>query len=213
MMMFVVWMALIVAVGMTLMTWQNKKKAKVNELLDNSDMSSELAQSQLLDTDFYELKELMKDKPIDAITSAKVVQSMSEAIKSEAGYIAKSVLLKGIGIRLVKEDAPIYAVLSGKDFHLFVFGDDTQHLIFDEFRMEKARLSPAPDSKMDNLTKQGEYEVLTFDIDGNEFALKIYDRILPQSGEMPSAQQQFMYIKAGSAFLPKIKTVHPNLLG
>jgi len=179
----------VVVVGLVFMVIMNKRhrsaKAAVNIDQERANYSS--YKNELLNRDFSFLNAWMNGKAIDAFSSASVPQSTADKIQNLIGDGLKNVALSAVGVKLRRVETDAFLVLSGKDLHFFTTdteGELEEHLVFDNFRMEKARLQDGGvlKTQLGFYAKQAEeylpkVQVITFDIDGQPLSLEIHDRL------------------------------------
>jgi len=116
-----------------------------------------------------------------------VPQSTASKVQTLVGDGLKNVALSAVGVKLDRVETDAYLVLSGKDLHFFTTdtdGDLEEHMIFDNFRLEKARLQDGgvlktelgfyPKQAVEHLPK---CHLIRFDIDGQPLSLQIHDRL------------------------------------
>lgn len=185
---FLIPVVLIIA-GIAFMIIMNKKhKTAESEIdLDSERTKYHQYKQELLAQDFSKLAEWLKDKRIDAFTSASVPQSTTNKVQELVTDGIKNVALSAIGVKLKRVETECFWVLSGSDLHFFstdTVGELDEHIVFDHFRIEKARLQYGGSlkSQLGVYSKSSEeylpkIHVITFDIDGSSLALEIHDRL------------------------------------
>jgi len=142
---------------------------------------------ELLNRDFSFLKTWMGGKAIDAFSSGSVPQSTADKVQNLIGDGLKNVALSTVGVKLRRVETDAFWVLSGKDLHFLTAdtdGDLEEHLVFDNFRIEKARLQDGGvlKTQLGFYAKQAEadlpkVQLITFDLDGQPMSLEIHDRL------------------------------------
>jgi hypothetical protein len=179
----------VVVAGVIFMIYMNKKhqKAKSEIDLDFERTKYESYKQELLAQDFSQLKQWMKGAPIDAFTSASVPQSTTSKVQEIVSDGMKNVALSAIGVKLRKVETDCFWVLSGSDLHFFstdTEGELDEHIIFDNFRVEEAKLQYGGvlKSQLGVYSKSSEEylpktHIITFNIDGSPLSLEIHDRL------------------------------------
>ena len=179
----------VVIVSLVVMVIMNKRhrsaKAEINIDQERGNYSS--YKNELLNRDFAFLKTWMDGKAIDAFSSASVPQSTANKVQNLVGDGLKNVALSTVGVKLRRVETDVFLVLSGKDLHFFTTdteGELEEHLVFDNFRIEKARLQDGGvlKTQLGFYAKQAEeylpkVHLITFDIDGQLLSLEIHDRL------------------------------------
>lgn len=179
----------VVIVSLVVMVIMKKRhraaQAEVN--IDQERGNYAAYKNELLNRDFSFLKTWMKGKTIDAFSSASVPQSTADKVQNLVGDGLKNVALSTVGVKLRRVETDAFLVLSGKDLHFFTTdtdGDLEEHLVFDNFRIEKARLQDGGvlKTQLGFYAKQAEadlpkVQLITFDIDGQPLSLEIHDRL------------------------------------
>lgn len=127
------------------MIYMNKKHklVKAHIDLDVERKKYDLYIQELSVNDFSKLKTWMKGKPIKAFTSGSVPQSVANKIQEIAAEGLKDVALSAVGLKLKSVDTDCFWVLSENDLHFLVtntIGELEEHIIFDNFRIEEAKL-------------------------------------------------------------------------
>lgn len=185
---FLIPVVLIVA-GIAFMIIMNKKhKTAKSEIdLDSERAKYHQYKQELLAQDFSKLAEWMKGKRIDAFTSASVPQSTANKVQELVTDGIKNVALSAIGVKLRRVETECFWALSGNDLHFFstdTVGELDEHIVFDNFRIEKAGLQYGGilKSQLGVYSKSSEEylpktHVITFDIDGSPLSLEIHDRL------------------------------------
>lgn len=175
--------------GVAFMIIMNKKhKAAKTEIdLDSERTKYQQYKQELLAQDFSKLRQWMEGKTIDAFTSASVPQSTANKVQELVTDGLKNVALSTIGVKLRRIETDCFWVLSGKDLHFFstdTVGELDEHIVFDQFRVEKASLRDGGilKSQLGVYSKSSEeylpkIQVITFDIDGSSLSLEIHDRL------------------------------------
>ena len=185
---FLIPVVLVIA-GIAFMIIMNKKhKTAKSEIdLDSERTKYHEYKQELLAQDFSKLAEWMKGKRIDAFTSASVPQSTTNKVQELVTDGIKNVALSAIGVKLKRVETECFWALSGSDLHFFstdTVGELDEHIVFDNFRIEKARLQYGGilKSRLGVYSKSSEEylpktHVITFDIDGSSISLEIHDRL------------------------------------
>ncbi|MNJ97462.1 hypothetical protein D3C87_152120 [compost metagenome] len=185
---FLIPVVLVIA-GIIFMIYMNKnhKKAKSEIDLDFERTKYDTYKQELLAQDFSQLKQWMKGGPIDAFTSGSVPQSTSSKVQEIASDGIKNVALSAIGVKLKRIETECFWVLSGNDLHFFStneVGELDEHIVFDNFRIEDARLQYGGvlKSQLGVYSKSSEEylpktHLITFNIDGSPLSLEIHDRL------------------------------------
>ncbi|QIL41195.1 hypothetical protein G7074_19145 [Pedobacter sp. HDW13] len=185
---FLIPVVLIIA-GIAFMIIMNKKhKTAESEIdLDSERTKYHQYKQELLAQDFSKLAEWLKGKQIDAFTSASVPQSTTSKVQELVTDGIKNVALSAIGLKLKRVETECFWALSGSDLHFFstdTVGELDEHIVFDNFRIEKARLQYGGilKSQLGVYSRLSEeylpkIHVITFDIDGSLLALEIHDRL------------------------------------
>ncbi len=175
--------------GVAFMIIMNKKhKAAKTEIdLDSERTRYQQYKQELLAQDFSKVRQWMEGKTIDAFTSASVPQSTASKVQELVTDGLKNVALSTIGVKLRRIETDCFWVLSGKDLHFFstdTVGELDEHIVFDNFRVEKASLRDGGilKSQLGVYSKSSEeylpkIQVITFDIDGSSLSLEIHDRL------------------------------------
>lgn len=225
---FLIPVVLVIA-GVVFMIFMNKnhKKAKSEIDLNAERNKYEQYKQELLSEDFSKIKEWMKGKPVDAFTSASVPQSTSSKVKELVTDGIKNVALSAIGVKLRKVETDCFWVLSGNDLHFFstdTVGELDEHIVFDNFRIEKATLQYGGvlKSQLGVYAKSSEEylpktHIITFDIDGSYLSLEIHDRLnyVPAPADMLNARKQLetraKYQVVGEKFVSILQNKFPNL--
>ena len=178
-----------VVAGLVVMVIMKKRhsSAKAEIDIDQERQHYAFYKNELLDQDFSFLKDWMNGKVIDAFSSASIPQSTANQVQSLIGDGLKNVALSAVGVKLRRVETDAFWVLSGKDLHFLTTdtaGELEEHIIFDHFRIEKARLQDGglkTPLGIYNTKKVEEYlpkvHLITFDIDGEQLSLEIRDRL------------------------------------
>jgi hypothetical protein len=182
---------------------------------------------ELLNKDFSFLKNWMNGKVIDAFSSASIPQSTANKVQNLIGDGLKKVALSSVGVKLKRVETDAFWVLSGKELHFFTtdsVGELDDHLIFDNFRIEKAQLHNGGllKTQFGLYAKQAEeylpkVHLITFDIDGNQLSLEIHDRLryVVDPTDMLNLNKQLQarakYQVVGEQFLTELKSRFSNL--
>jgi len=215
--------------GIVFMVVMNKrhKSAKSEIDLDQERTQYPAYKNELLNTDFSFLQKWMKGQPIDAFTAASIPQSTAGKVKDLIGDGLKNLALSGVGVKLQRVETDAFWVLSGRDLHFFTtdeLGELEEHLIFDNFRIEKSHLHYGGllKTQLGLYAKQAEeylpqVHIITFDIDGQHVALEIHDRLryVVDPTDMLNLQKQLQsrakYLVVGEQFLVELKSRFANL--
>lgn len=219
----------LVILGICFMVYMNKKHSAVkNEIdIDVERSKYELYKKELLAQDFAQLSKWMKGKSIDAFTSGSVPQSTTRKVAQIAADGIANVALSAIGLKIRNVETECFWVLSGQDLHFFStdeVGDLDEHIIFDNFRIEAAKLQYGGllKSELAVYSKATEEylpktHLITFDIDGSAFALEIHDRLhyVVDAMDMLNVKKQFMerakYHVVGEQFVNILQDKFDNL--
>ena len=219
----------LVIAAIVFMVIMNKRhqsaKAEIN--IDQERQYYSSYKNELLNQDFSFLKKWMNGKVIDAFSSASIPQSTASKVQNVIGDGLKNVALSGVGVKLRRVETDAFWVLSGKDLHFFTtdtVGELEEHLIFDNFRLEKARLQNGGllKTQLGVYAKQAEeylpkVHIITFDIDGNQLSLEIHDRLryVVDPTDMLNLKKQLQtrvkYQVVGEQFLAELKAGFSNL--
>lgn len=179
----------VIIAGITFMIIMNKKhKTAKSEIdLDSERTKYNQYKQELLAQDFPKITEWMRGKRIDAFTSASVPQSTTNKMQELVTDGLKNVALSAIGVKLRRIETDCFWALSGNDLHFFstdTVGELEEHIVFDNFRIEQARLQYGGvlKSQLGVYAKSSEEylpktHVITFDIDGSSLSLEIHDRL------------------------------------
>ena len=219
----------LVIAGIVYMVIMNKrlKSAKAEIDLDQERGNYASYKNELLDQDFSFLRDWMEGKAIDAFSSASIPQTTAGKVKNLIGDGLKNLALSGVGVKLQRVETDAFWVLSGKDLHFFTTdteGELEEHLIFDNFRIEKARLQDGGllKAQFGLYAKQAEeylpkVHLILFDIDGQQLSLEIHDRLryAVDPTDMLNVKKQ-LQIRAkhqvvGERFLAELKSRFPHL--
>lgn len=185
---FLIPIVLIIA-GVAFMIVMNKKHktAKLEIDLDSERTKYDQYKQELIAQDFSKLTQWMYGKPIDAFTSASVPQSTTDKVQELVKDRIKNVALSAIGLKLKRIETDCFFVLSRNDLHFFStdsVGELGEHIVFDNFRVEKASLQYGGllKSQLGIYSKSSEEYLpktylITFDIDGSSLSLEIHDRL------------------------------------
>jgi len=218
-----------VAAGLVVMVIMKKRhssaKAEIN--IDQERQHYAFYKNELLDQDFSFLKDWMNGKVIDAFSSASIPQSTANQVQNLIGDGLKNVALSAVGVKLRRVETDAFWVLSGKDLHFLTTdtaGELEEHIIFDHFRIEKARLQDGglkTPLGIYNTKKVEEYlpkvHLITFDIDGEQLSLEIHDRLryVADPTDMWNLKKQHQvrakYQVVGERFLAELKSRFSNL--
>ncbi|MCW3465976.1 hypothetical protein [Chitinophaga nivalis] len=225
---FLIPVVLVIA-GVCFMIYMNRKhkstKAEID--LDAERANYNIYKQELLTQDFSQVKQWMKGKPIDAFTAASVPQSTTSKVQEMVADGIKNVALSAIGIKLKRIETDCFWVLSGKDLHFLstnTVGELDEHIVFDNFRIESARLQYGGilKSQLGVYAKSSEEylprtTVITFDIDGSPLELEIHDRLnyVPDPSDMLNLKKQLLtrakYQVVGEKFVSALQSKFPNL--
>ena len=225
---FLIPIVLVIA-GIIFMVYMNKKHASVKKEidLDFERTKYDLHKEEVLKQDFPQLKEWMKGKTIDAYTSASVPQTKAEKVQEVVTDGLKNVALSAVGVKLQRIETECFWVLSGNDLHFFstdTVGELDEHIVFDNFRIEEAKLKDGGilKSQLGVYSKSAEEylpktHIITFNIDGNPLSLEIHDRLhyTPDPADILNVNKQFLtrakYQVVGENFVKVLQSKFPNL--
>ena len=225
---FLITVVLVIA-GIIFMVYMNKKHASVKKEidLDVERTKYDLHKEEVLKQDFPQLKEWMKGKTIDAYTSASVPQTKAEKVQEIVSDGLKNVALSAVGVKLQRIETECFWVLSGNDLHFFstdTVGELDEHIVFDNFRIEEAKLRDGGilKSQFGGYAKSAEeylpkVHIITFNIDGNPLSLEIHDRLhyTPDPADILNVNKQFLtrakYQVVGENFVKVLQSKFPNL--
>jgi hypothetical protein len=219
----------LVILGVFFMIYMNKKHkvAKTEIDLDIERTKYNIYKQEVLTQDFSQLNQWMKGKSIDAFTSASVPQSTANKIQEIVSDGIKNVTLSAIGLKLKRIETDCFWALSGNDLHFFstnTVGELDEHIIFDNFRIEDAKLqyTGVLKSQLAVYSKSSEEylpktHVITFDIDGSPLSLEIHDRLnyVPDPTDILNLKKQLVtrakYQVVGEKFVDILQDKFPNL--
>lgn len=225
---FLIPIVLVIA-GVAFMIIMNKrhKTAKSEIDLDFERTKYDQNKQELLTQDFSKLKQWMRGKSIDAFTSASVPQSTSNKVQELVTDGIKNVALSAIGVKLKRIETDCFWALSGNDLHFFstdTVGELDEHIVFDNFRIEKATLQYGGilKSQLGVYSKSSEEylpktHIITFDIDGSSLSLEIHDRLnyVVDPADMLNVKKQLetraKYQVVGEKFVSVLQNKFPNL--
>ncbi|MEZ0182389.1 hypothetical protein AB9T89_09080 [Flavobacterium oncorhynchi] len=225
---FLIPVVLVIA-GIIFMVYMNKKHASVKKEidLDVERTKYDLHKEEVLKQDFPQLKEWMKGKTIDAYTSGSVPQTKAEKVQEIVSDGLKNVALSTVGVKLQRIETECFWVLSGNDLHFFstdTVGELDEHIVFDNFRIEEAKLKDGGilKSQLGVYAKSAEeylpkVHIITFNIDGNPLLLEIHDRLhyTPDPADILNVNKQFLtrakYQVVGENFVKVLQSKFPNL--
>lgn len=225
---FIIPVILIIA-GIVFMIIMNKNHKTAKSEIDLDVERTRYAQykQELLIQDFSKLRRWMNGKPIDAFTSASVPQSTANKVQELVTDGLKNVALSTIGVKLRRIETDCFWALSGNDLHFFstdTVGELDEHIVFDNFRLEKAALQYGGilKSQLGIYSKSSEEylpktHVITFDIDGSSLSLEIHDRlnyrIDPQDllNLKIQLETRAKYQVVGEKFIGVLQDKFPNL--
>jgi hypothetical protein len=201
--------------------------AKAEISIDQERQHYAFYKNELLNQDFSFLQDWMNGKAIDAFSSASIPQSTASKVQNLVGDGLKNVALSAVGVKLRRVETDAFWVLSGKELHFFTTdtaGELEEHIIFDHFRIEKARLQDGglkTQLGIYNTKKVAEYlpkvHLITFDIDGEHLSLEIHDRLryVADPSDILHLKKQFQirakYQVVGEGFLAELKSRFSNL--
>ncbi|WP_109697701.1 hypothetical protein [Chitinophaga deserti] len=215
--------------GIVFMVIMNKrqKAAKADIDIDQERRNYTAYKNELLLQDFSFLKGWMKGQAIDAFSAASIPQSTADKVKNLLGDGLKNFALSGTGIKLQRIDTDAFWVLSGKDLHFFTtdaVGEMEEHLVFDNFHLEKARMHDGGilKAQFGLYAKQAEeylpkVQVITFDVDGKQLSLEVHDRLryAVDPADMMNVKKQLQdrakYQVVGERLLAELKAGFPHL--
>ncbi len=219
----------VLVAGVIFMIYMNKKHKSVkSEIdLDSERNKYDVYKQEVLTQDFPQLKQWMKGKSIDAYTSASVPQSSANKVQDVISDGIKNAALSTIGVKLKRIETECFWVLSGGDLHFFstnTVGELDDHIVFDNFRIEKAKLQYGGilKSQLGVYSKSSEEylpktHIITFEIDGSPVSLEIHDRLnyVPDPADILDLKKQFTtrakYQVVGEKFVKILQTRFPNL--
>lgn len=225
---FLIPVVLVVA-GVIFMIYANKKHKSVKSEIDLDSERSKypVYKQEVLAQDFPQLKQWMNGKPIDAYTSASVPQSTANKVQDIISDGIKNVALSTIGMKLRRIETDCFWVLSGSDLHFFstnTVGELEEHIVFDNFRMEEAKLQYGGllKSQLGVYSKSSEEylpktHIITFNIDGSPLSLEIHDRLnyVVNPTDLLDMKKQFTtrakYQVVGEKFVKILQDKFPNL--
>lgn len=226
---FIIPVVLVIA-GIVFMVIMNKRHAaaKTEINIDQERRNYAAYKNELLNQDFSFLKNWMNGKAIDAFSSASIPESTANKVQKLVGDGLKNLALSGVGVKLKRIETDAFWVLSGKDLHFFTtdtIGELEEHLIFDNFRIEKAQLQDAGllKAQFGLYAKQAEeylpkIHLITFDIDGQQLSLEIHDRLryVVDPADILNLKKQLQirvkYQVVGEQFLKELKSKFSNLI-
>ncbi|MFP3835489.1 hypothetical protein [Chryseobacterium sp. SIMBA_028] len=221
--------AVLIIAGVAFMIIMNKKhKTAKSEIdLDSERTKYNQYKQELLAQDFSKLTQWMGGNPIDAFTSASVPQSTTHKMQELVTDGIKNVALSAIGVKLKRIETDCFWALSGNDLHFFstdTVGELDEHIVFDHFRIETARLQYGGilKSQLGVYSKSSEEylpktHVITFDIDGSSLSLEIHDRLnyTVDPEDMLNLKKQLetraKYQVVGEKFVKILQDKFPNL--
>lgn len=219
----------VIIAGVAFMIIMNKKhKTAKSEIdLDSERTKYNQYKQELLAQDFSKLTQWMKGKSIDAFTSASVPQSTANKVQELVTDGLKNVALSTVGVKLRRIETDCFWVLSGNDLHFFstnTVGELDEHIQFDNFRIEKARLQYGGilKSQLGVYSKSSEEylpktHVITFDMDGHPLSLEIHDRLnyIVDPTDLLNLKKQLetraKYQVVGEKFVKALQDKFPNL--
>lgn len=220
---------ILVIVGVCFMVYMNKKHSAVkNDIdLDAERGNYDRYKQELLSQDFSHLAKWMKGKSIDAFTSGSIPQTTAGKLAKMASDGIENVALSAIGLKRNNLETECFWVLSGHDLHFFTTdseGELEEHMVFDNFRIEAAKLQFAGILKSPAavyLKSAEEYlpkvHVITFNLEGSAFALEIHDRLryVVDPADMLNVKKQFLgrakYQVVGEQFVDVLQSKFSNL--
>lgn len=215
--------------GIIFMVMMNKKHKAVQSEIDMNKerLKYESYKQELLNSEFSKIQKWMNGKPIDAFTSASVPQSTSSKVEEHITDGLKKVALSAVGVRLIKVDTECFWVLSENDLHFFTTntsGEKDEHIVFDYFSIEKAKLAYGGilKSTLGAYSKSSEEylpktHLLTIDLEGNPITLEIHDRLnyVVDPLNALNLEKQFKtrakYQVVGEKFVEILQNKFPNL--
>lgn len=219
----------VIIAGVAFMIIMNKKhKTAKSEIdLDAERTRYGRYKQELLARDFSKLTHWMKGKTIEAFTSASVPRSTANKVQELVTDGLKNIALSTIGVKLRRIETDCFWVLSGNDLHFFstnTVGELDEHIEFDHFRIEKARLEYGGilKSQLGVYSKLSEEylpktHVITFDIDGSPLSLEIHDRLnyIVDPADFLNLKKQSetraKYQVVGEKFLKTLQDKFPDL--
>lgn len=219
----------VLVAGVLFMVYMNKKhKAAKSDIdLDVERTKYDQYKQELLTQDFSKINQWMKGKPVDAFTSASVLQSKGNQVQEMVTDGIKNVALSAVGVKLKRIETDCFWALSGNDLHFFstdTVGELDEHIVFDNFRVEDAKLQyggvlksqPGVYSKSSEeyLPKT---HIITFNMDGSPLSLEIHDRLnyVTDPTDMLNLKKQLetraKYQVVGEKFVNILQNKFPNL--
>lgn len=219
----------VLVAGVLFMVYMNKKhKAAKSDIdLDVERTKYDQYKQELLTQDFSKINQWMKGKPVDAFTSASVPQSKGNQVQEMVTDGIKNVALSTVGVKLKRIETDCFWALSGNDLHFFstdTVGELDEHIVFDNFRVEDAKLQyggvlksqPGVYSKSSEeyLPKT---HIITFNMDGSPLSLEIHDRLnyVTDPTDMLNLKKQLetraKYQVVGEKFVNILQNKFPNL--
>ncbi|AEA43019.1 hypothetical protein [Fluviicola taffensis] len=226
---FLIPVVLVIA-GVFFMVYMNKKhKTAKSEIdLDFERTKYDQYKQELLTQDFSKIKQWMQGKSIDAFTSASVPQSTGNKVQELVTDGLKNVALSAIGVKLKKVETDCFWVLSGNDLHFFItdaVGELDEHIVFDNFRIEDAKLQYGGilKSQLGAYSKSSEEylpktHIITFNIDGSPLSLEIHDRLnyITDPADLLNLKKQLesraKYQVVGERFVGILQNKFPKLV-
>lgn len=158
-------------------------KKRGEDQMKNIDYSKELQHVEsniksFVNGDFSEIKTWMKDKPINAFTSASVPVTDTDNAKNMATDALKSVAWSAVGVkaRYNRVDTLSYLVLSGEDLHYLdsdVDGNLMAHLVFNPSDLVNAKIKNAGGKSVSIMMKDKSTEVYTLSLPSKDGAIEV----------------------------------------
>lgn len=219
----------LVVAGVFFMIYMNKKhkSAKAEIDLDLERKKYDVYKQEVLTQDFPQLTQWMKGKSIDAFTAGSVPQSTTSKVQELVSDGVKRVALSAIGVKLRRIETECFWVLSGSDLHFFstnTVGELDEHIVFDNFQMEAAKLQYGGilKSQLGVYAKSSEEylpktHIITFNVDDSPVSIEIHDRLnyVPAPTDMLDLKKQLTtrakYQVVGEKFVTILQHKFPNL--
>ncbi len=204
------------------------KQAKSSVDIEQERQKYQEHKTELLEKQYPELKTWLKDKPIDAFTAGGYPDSKANQAKDMAVDGMKKLAASAVGVklRINRVETLKYFVLSGESLHFLTTDLDGKletHLVFGKERLETASLrSMGAKPVLGVLTKSAKEYLpqvyrITFDIDGEELSLDIYDRLDANQFEQKGFTRPNHYLDivkcqvVGEGFLNELMERYPHL--
>lgn len=172
-----------------------RKKTLGDYNADNQYQRAAAIVPETVDHHLSAIKNQMDGRAIDAVTECMHITNLGRQAASAAKTAAKTLAWAAVGVkaRYHTADHACYLVLSGDELHYLFFeeGAMKEHLIFDRYRLQHARLEHA--SGTDRIarvyTSGGiKTQKLILDIEGKKMEILFYNRI----NRLPGGPLSFM---------------------